>query len=287
MKTILIATDFSKASRNAMLYGVQLAKEINAKIILFNAYTIPAPAAGLGVSISQFGVRIQTEQKLKKEIDRVQDINMHLIEPLCDEGDAAEAISNFTQERNVNFIIVGMKGNGQNMRKIFGSTTTALAKKSNIPVIVVPEFAKYVSPQNIIFATENIINSDEKLPGYLKEISKLFKSKLNVVSVVNKDHKQPAVHQETQHPDKVAYTFDTSFNKVVDADIRHALNDFIKTHHCDMLVMMPHKHDWVERLFQKSETKNMIFHTHIPLLVLPESFLTKSNSAKINNFSTK
>ena len=62
----------------------------------------------------------------------------------------------------------------------------------------------------------------------------------------------------------------TAFEYPVDADVRHALNDFIKEHHCDMLVMIPHKYEWIERLFRKSETKNMIFHTHIPLLVLPE-----------------
>ena len=36
MKTILIATDFSRASRNPSLYGVQFARAINANVILFN-----------------------------------------------------------------------------------------------------------------------------------------------------------------------------------------------------------------------------------------------------------
>jgi len=34
---------------------------------------------------------------------------------------------------------------------------------------------------------------------------------------------------------------------------------------------MPHKHDWLERLVKKSETKEMIFHLHKPILILPES----------------
>jgi hypothetical protein len=38
MKTILIATDFSPAARNASLYGVELANDLKAKIILFNAF---------------------------------------------------------------------------------------------------------------------------------------------------------------------------------------------------------------------------------------------------------
>jgi hypothetical protein len=52
-----------------------------------------------------------------------------------------------------------------------------------------------------------------------------------------------------------------------------------------MLVMMPHKHEWLERLFRKSETKDMIFHTQVPLLVLPEisSKLQVSNKKDLQN----
>ena len=109
------------------------------------------------------------------------------------------------------------------------------------------------------------------MPDDLKKITQLFKSKLNVVKVIkNKQEKSFQTSENIENLNRVVYTFDTSFEYPVDTDLRHALNDFIEEHHCDMLVMMPHKHEWIERLFKKSETKNMIFHTHIPLLVLPE-----------------
>jgi len=74
------------------------------------------------------------------------------------------------------------------------------------------------------------------------------------------------IPQELRNVVKIS---DTTFQYPVDTDIRSALNGFIEKHNADMLVMMPHKHEWLERLFRKSETKDMIFHTHIPLLVLP------------------
>ena len=286
MKTILIATDFSKASHNATIYGIKLAQDINASVLLYNAYTVPTPPAGLALGISSYDIRVQMEDKLREEINGLQYLNMPLIMPVCDEGNTADAILSIAQEKKADFIVVGMKGNGKGFRKIFGSTATALAKKTNIPVIVVPEFAKYKSPRNIVFATEDIIASEKNLQESLNLISKLFKSKLNVVSVVKNEDEQPGVQQNaTHHSDKVAYTFDTSFEYLVDADVKHALNDFIKSHHCNMLVMMPHKYDWVERLFKKSETKNMIFHSHVPLLVLPEAFFSEPDEVKINNYS--
>jgi len=271
MNTILIATDFSKASRNATLYGVQVAKEINANPILFNAYDIPTPAAGLNIGISGYGVKILTDQKLKDEAETVRYINLPSIETICDEGDAVDAIINVASEKKVDFIIIGMKGGGKNFKKIFGSTATSLAKRTNIPVIIVPECASFKTPHNIVFANDTNIDSDKDVPGDLKKITELFKSKLNVVKVIKNKHERLfQTSENAESANKVVYAFDTSFEYPVDTDLRHALNDFIKEHHCDMLVMMPRKHGWMERLFTKSETKDMIFHTHIPLLVLPE-----------------
>ena len=48
-------------------------------------------------------------------------------------------------------------------------------------------------------------------------------------------------------------------------------NEYIKKYKADMLAMVPHKQEWFERLFRKSETKDMIFHSKIPLLILPEA----------------
>jgi len=288
MKTILIATDFSKASRNAMLYGAELAKEINANIILFNAYDIPTPATGLNVKISRYSVKTLIDQKLKDEAETFKYINMLSIETMCDEGDV-DAIINVANDKQVEFIVIGMKGGGKNFKKIFGSTATSLAKRTNIPLIVVPECAEFKIPHNIVFASDAFTDPDNDVPEDLKAITQLFKAKLNVVRVLNsKEKKSFQASKNAKSPNRVACTFDTSFEYPTNNNLRHALNDFIKDHNCDMLVMMPHKHEWMERLFRKSETKNMIFHTHIPLLILPEisvKHMAVENASSSGNYS--
>ena len=51
-------------------------------------------------------------------------------------------------------------------------------------------------------------------------------------------------------------------------DTINEINDFADSHQCDWLVMVPHKHKLLSGLFHKSNTKQMAFHTHIPLLAL-------------------
>ena len=270
MKTILIATDFSPASRKAAEYGIRFAKATGAKIILFNAYKVPIPAAGLGVSVSRYSLMMQADKMLLEEAEFLNPKGT-LIDILCDEGLAEQAILNAAMEKNVDIIITGMKGSSKSLKKLFGSTATALARNANIPLIIVPEDARFVKPGIIVFAYDGTTDLDNDIPGTLTSVTSLFGSKLYVVKVVkNKNEEYFEMVEMIKRPKKIMQVADTSFAYPVDTDIRHALNEFIKNRKADMLVMVPHKHGWLEHLIKKSETENMIFHTRIPLLILPE-----------------
>ena len=270
MKTVLIATDFSNASRNASSYGIALARAIDAGIFLFNSYKVPAPAAGLNVSISRYDVMMQTEKRLLDETNMLDAENKE-IKTICDEGPPEDAIIKVANEKKVDFIIAGMKGNGKNLKKIFGSTATSLSKKTNIPVLIVPEDAIYKTPETIVFASDTPVTNNE-IPEPVTSVARLFKSKLYVVKVIKQNNREWfEIPDNIQQKAGDSEGISASFQYPKGADITHALNDFISNNDGDMLLMMPHKHEWIERLFKKSETKDMIFHTKIPLLVLPES----------------
>ncbi|MEO8111827.1 MAG: universal stress protein [Ginsengibacter sp.] len=265
MKTVLIATDFSRASRNASLYGMAFAKSIDAKIYLFNSYRVPNPAPGLGTAISRYDIMMQTDKRLLEEANAI-DAEGKQIEIICDEGETGEAIVKLAMEKSVDFIIVGMKGNGKNVKKIFGSTATALAVDCRVPVIIVPEEAKYRAPKIIVYASDSVV-ADTIIPVTVDKISSFFNSKVFVVKVV-KD-KPGGFHEENKNSDESASN--ASFKYIPDNDVSHGLNSFVIECGADMLVMIPHKHELIEKLFKKSETKDMIFQTKIPLVILPES----------------
>lgn len=282
MKTILIATDFSGASRNASIYGVQLAKSLGANIILFNAYEVPAPAAGLGVSISRYSVMMETDKRLLEEAE-ILDPKGAMIEIICDEGGSADAIINIAKEKKADIIITGMKGSGRIFKKLMGSTATSLAKNTNIPLIIVPEGAKFSNPGIIVFASDTLQLSS-RLPEELILFARSFNSKVYVVKVVNDNNQEwLEIVQNSSMPNKIDQIVNTSFQFPVDTDIRHGLDEFIEKHNADLLVMTPHKHEWIERLYRTSQTADMIFHTKIPLLVLPE---TKETNTKANKMVT-
>lgn len=139
MKTILIATDFSPASQNASLYGIELAKALKAKIILFNAFNAaPFRSSDPRKRKLRYDAWMQSDKRLLEEADFL-DPQHEIMEVICDEGAAYHAIVDVANEKKVDCIVVGRKGNGNASKHLFGSTATALAKNSNITLIVVPE----------------------------------------------------------------------------------------------------------------------------------------------------
>ena len=62
MKTIIIPTDYSPVATNALHYGIDMAKAINASILLVHVYNIP-------VSYSDVPVMLVSVEELKKNAE--------------------------------------------------------------------------------------------------------------------------------------------------------------------------------------------------------------------------
>ena len=269
MKTILVATDFSSASSNALLYGVKLAEALNAKVILFHAYIPPSSIPALSISISKYGVMLEIKQQLDDYAKLILKEKASYIETVCEVGNPKKAIISMAKEKNVDLIITGMKGEGKNFKKVFGSTATSLTSDTLVPVLIIPEEATFTMADVIVLATDSGGNPLREDLEKFKAIKEAFHATVFVVNVVKNEDSQHLRFSENAEEEKY---LDVSFEYPVDADISHGLNAFIKKYDVQMLVMMPHRHDWSERLFRKSETHEMIFHTHIPLLILPDTY---------------
>ncbi|MDP4147953.1 MAG: universal stress protein [Bacteroidota bacterium] len=272
MKTFLIATDFSAASRNATQYGIELARAFNGRVILLNAYQpLPVVATDSLVTAMPVDLGELVKQQLEAEADLFSSERATRLEIVAKEGPVADTILGAAKEMNADLILAGMKGAGKTARKLFGSTVTSLAKKSAIPVIVIPEGVSYRDPATIALANDISSQSGTHLLDALRGLVEKFHSKLYVVRVVTKRSNEVVeVLNRPWNLKTMVADLEPLFEFPVDKNIDKALSEFVSTHHVDLLAMVPHKESLPERWFLRSNTKEMIFKTNIPLLVLPE-----------------
>jgi nucleotide-binding universal stress UspA family protein len=273
MKTILIATDFSAASRNAAVYGLSLARAFGTKVILFSSYfELPDPVTDTPVIVTPENMKKYVRRQLIKEEMMINTGSKVTVEIVCSEGVAADMILRTAKEKDAGVIIAGMKKEGRVVRQVFGSTVTALASRTTVPLVVVPEGAQYSNITSIALANESDLepDADEHLLDLVREIAGRFHSKIYLVRVVR--NKVKAAYESAHRPltlIRMMESLDPAYGSIEGSSVPAALSHFIEGHQVKMLAMLPYMHSLFGKLFVRSRTRAMIFATNIPLLVVP------------------
>jgi hypothetical protein len=164
-----------------------------------------------------------------------------------------------------------MKGEGITIRKIFGSTVLSLVRKSKMPMLVVPEKAEFKPIKNLALAAEVDSKLNLSCINPLVQIGEKFHSKVYVVRVLKTHsdiideliYRSERLSKKLEHF-KIEYKFPRADN------VTFAIEEFIATHQIDLLGVIPQHHNILERIFIKSETKELSFYTRVPMLLMPE-----------------
>jgi nucleotide-binding universal stress UspA family protein len=273
MKTILIATDFSAASRNAAVYGLALARAFETKVILFSSYfELPVPVTDIPVVMTPKDMKKHVQELLVQEEMIINTGSRVTVETVCSEGPSADMILKVAKEKDAGLIILGMKEGGKAVRRVLGNTVTALASKTAVPLVIVPEGVQYSNITSIALANESDLepDADEHLLDSLREIASRFHSKIYLVRVAG--NRVKAAYESAHRPltlIRMIESLDPSYGSIEGNSVPTALNHFIEGHQVKMLAMLPHMHSLFGKLFVRSTTRAMIFASNIPLLIVP------------------
>lgn len=270
MKTILVAVDFSAASRKAMDYAAALASSFNAMLKLVHAYYIPVPVGDAPgyIPLSMEEVQQENEAMMQREIEYLAANYTIRTDGFVRNGTAISVIKELAKEWKADLLVMGMKGAGKT-GGIFGSTVVAAIRKTKIPLLVIPEDAGFNFIKRITFAADFVEKAGQKPYALLDEFIEHFNAELSVLHV----QKNEVVLQGAEVAGKVAAEvnfgrFRHSFHTMVDENVERAISDFTATNPTDLLVMVAHHHNLFERLFGKEHSRDMVYRVKMPLLVL-------------------
>lgn len=272
MKTILVPTDFTEISKNALEYVIEMVKVMPSKIILFHAYHVPVVATDAIIvpsmdEVKQLGIAALEDMKKEIQIKCGKDLQ---IETLCVQGFAVDEINQYTSTNKVDLIVMGMSGGGYLTEKVIGSITTSLLRESNCPVMAIDKKVKFKTPKKIVLACDYKLIKDTAIV-ILKEISKLCDAHVYILNVTNEAEPIPADIESSVCGLNLNNTLEEinhSFEFTTNENVVDGINEFINSEQMDMVVMIPRKHSVLNRIFNEPNTKRMAFHTTVPVLAL-------------------
>ena len=273
MKNILVPVDFSKAALNAANYSVSFAMSLDANVYLLNVLPLPViiddPILA-SVLITQAELLELNKRWMNEQVELLSKKTGKKIKGFVIEGLPLEIIAETANEINAGLIIMGMKGRGKS-NSVFGSTATAVVRKSGFPVLVIPEKGDYHPLRNITFASD--FDADIEADSYDPLIK--IAQKLNItMCILNVQKKDCALGAErTIGKMNTSFAFKEihpEFHSIYDKNVEDGINTFMEKNPTDVLAMVAHPHNLFERVFGTVHTKEMSYQTKIPLLILPE-----------------
>jgi nucleotide-binding universal stress UspA family protein len=273
MKNILIATDLSPAARNATDYALRLAEALHAKVTLMSAYEqLPILAVDSLALLTTGDVEGIAQQKLQQEVDNLTREKPLLVDILVREGSSTPAVLEAAEEIGADLIIVGITGTAKDNRKTFGSTATGLARKTRIPLLIVPEKTRYEKPVSIALADDVFRNKDNGIPPYIQALAEGFQAKLYLIRIFNREAGEviEILHQNANHSQTIGAL--TSLEEVpIHKTVAQSLEAFVEMHPISILALRPKEKSLPEQWINGSTTRDMIFGSIIPLLILPQT----------------
>ncbi len=275
MKTIIIPTDFSPVATNAMHYGLEMARSVNASLLLFHAYPVPVSSSDVPIMlVSVDELKKSAEERLetlKKEVEHISSGSVKIYTEAV-MGNFSDELENICQKINPFAVVMGSKGSAGIERVLFGSNTLAAIKHITWPVIAVPPGKTYGNGiQKIGFACDfrNIVATTPS--AAILDMVKAFNAELHVLNVDYHDkHFKPDTPEQSVMLHTLLESANPEYHFIEHRDVEDGINEFADKNNLDLLITIPKKHKLLEGLFHRSSTKELIVQSHVPVMCIHE-----------------
>ena len=194
LKKILVPVDFSEPSRKAATYGLTLAEQFGAKLIL--THIVPQSTALLYAFPTELP-EVEKDQytKAKREInslvpvERAAELNLQTIVKI---GNVEAELLGIVKDEAIDLVILGTHGRRRVGRWFIGSVTEHMLRKVPVPVLTVSHVEQekhaigFVSLKRILYATDLSESSSTGL-HYAIELARAGEAQLTVVHAVDEE----------------------------------------------------------------------------------------------------
>ena len=276
MKTILVPTDFSRLSKVGITYAISLAKKMDASVILLSVINAGASSNTL-----------MNWKKLEEEmVNTAQQEADKFLGEIKSQGETvdisycsllgfpiADMIDQFAVKNKVDLIVMGSKGAKGLKKALLGSNATTVIDTSHVPLIVVPGEADFKQIKKLVYATD--MQNLQKEIRVVARFARLFDAHIHVLHVIQGESSKKSGKQverdKFQISNEAALVSETKYPKIhlhllENKNIADAVDTFVLDQKADLLVMFTHRLDFFEKLFGKSVTRQLAFHSKVPML---------------------
>lgn len=271
MKRILVPTDFSKYSEEALKVAVQIAKKNNSEIILLHILELPHQASdfisGSGKSIPEI---MHYKNKAVTNLENLMDsaflIGINVSEAF-EFKKVTEGIIDASLKNKVDLIVMGSHGTSGFDKLFVGSNAEKVVRLSEIPVLVVKKGTVEFKSNNFVFASD--FSKETKKPfRKMIEFAKIFESKLFLVMICT-----PNSFKTTHSAEKIMRYFIADFDIenyscqiYNDTNVENGIVNFAESVNADLIGICTHGRTGLAHFFNGSIGEDVVNQALKPVI---------------------
>lgn len=275
MVNILVPTDFSQLSKSALKYAIKISNKLEGNVTVLHVMTMTR------------ALRISMVEKIKSldhdVVDAADAALEKMIRTLSEQYKSSTPIryevvrgayfpSTLLREARrlrSGLIVMGTRGASGLTRAVLGSNTNSVIEVSHVPVLAVPEKADFRGFRNVIYASD-LRNLEVELRILILYIEK-FGSTIHLIHIVPPGKQVDVIEAKIQSVLN-GFSYKNIITLVlVDNDIDSALDQYVEVSKADALAMFTHELSFFEKVFDRSMTRKMAFHSRVPLLAFKQT----------------
>ncbi|AOW20669.1 universal stress protein [Urechidicola croceus] len=277
-KKILLPTDFSKNSWNAVTYALKLYADDECDFYLLNAFNatgyliesmmIPEPGEP-----KYEDAKLKSEQGLSKLMDMIKfrdDENpKHNFYTISNYNNPLGAIEHIVEKKDIEMIVMGTKGETSSNKVFFGSHAIDVMEKiRNCPVLVIPENVVFKPLKEIVFPTSYKTHFKRRELIHLIDLTKKFNASIRILHISEEDELDKNQEERRKMLEEYFEGFSFSFHTLTNIKVQTAINCFVESRNSDLVAFINKKHAFFGSLITKPLVKSIGYQSDVPILVM-------------------
>jgi hypothetical protein len=279
MATIILCTDFSYTSRNAVSYVCSLAKDRSRsediRFLLLHLYDLPTSYSGESLALTTIPHEMQyAEQSLEEEWEWLREqYPQLLIERKLAIGNLHQGLLTQIEEVDPSLIVIGAGGHYSELLT-WDKEILQVIRELPVPVLIIPKHVSFAPLKQIAFSC-NLKTTNERIPfEMIKALIQFTGAELHVVVVIPSEESNQIIEKKQLVQQKLKEV-NPQYHILHEKEVVEAIGHFVKDQHIDLLLVTPKRHGIWEGLFNKDYAKKLVRLEATPILALREKTNTK------------
>ena len=268
MKKILVATDFSLAAGNAITYAADMALSVNAQLTLLYVVQTPIGFSDMPLVMGLEDIMRSAEtdmQQLKEEL-LLRTAGKIIIETEVGMGGFFEELKTVSERIKPYAVVMGSQGKTAAEHILFGSHAVYTVKHLAWPVITVPPNAAFTAVKKIGLASD-LTKVVKTTPfAEIKMLVHDFNAELHILNIGKKEVFDADIVFESGLMQEMTLALKPTFHFIDNENTDEGIMDFAEKNQIDLLIVLPHHHNLLTGIFHKSHTKQLVLHSHVPVI---------------------